>query len=119
MSVLSNLLENALEASLRTAPARRKIKLTAYLHSGSLALIQVENTYDGVIREKGGVFQSSKRKERRRASVRRHRRKIMGEYVYLSGRSVFIIRVMLMDNYALPFQNGTATDFSSLASGDP
>ena len=60
--VLSNLLENALEASLRTAPARRKIKLTAYLHSGSLSLIQVETTYDGVIREKDGVFQSSKRK---------------------------------------------------------
>ena len=60
--VLSNLLENALEASLRTAPARRRIELTAYLHSGSLALIQVENTYDGVIREKDGVFQSSKRK---------------------------------------------------------
>ena len=60
--VLSNLLENALEASLRTAPARRKIKLTAYLHGGSLALIQVENAYDGAIREKSGVFQSSKRK---------------------------------------------------------
>ena len=60
--VLSNLLENALEASLRTAPARRRIKLTAYLHGNSLALIQIENTYDGVIREKGGVFQSSKRK---------------------------------------------------------
>ena len=60
--VLSNLLENALEASLRTAPARRRIELTAYLHGNSLALIQVENTYDGVIREKGGVFQSSKRK---------------------------------------------------------
>ena len=60
--VLSNLLENALEASLRTAPARRRIKLTAYLHGNSLALIQVENTYDGVIREKDGVFQSSKRK---------------------------------------------------------
>lgn len=60
--VLSNLLENALEASLRTAPARRRIKLTAYLHGSSLALIQVENTYDGVIREKDGVFQSSKRK---------------------------------------------------------
>ena len=39
--VLSNLLENALEASLRTAPARRRIKLTAYLHGNSLALIQV------------------------------------------------------------------------------
>ena len=60
--VLSNLLENALEASLRTAPARRRIKLTAYLHGNSLALIQVENTYDGVIREKDGVFLSSKRK---------------------------------------------------------
>ena len=31
--VLSNLLENALEASLRTAPARRRIKLTAYGNS--------------------------------------------------------------------------------------
>ena len=60
--VLSNLLENALEASLRTAPVRRRLKLTAYLHGNSLALIQVENTYDGVIREKDGVFQSSKRK---------------------------------------------------------
>ena len=60
--VLSNLLENAFEASLRTAPARRRIELTAYLHGNSLALIQVENTYDGVIREKDGVFLSSKRK---------------------------------------------------------
>ena len=60
--VLSNLLENGLEASLRTAPARRRIKLTAYPHGGNLVLIQVENAYDGVIREKGGVFLSSKRK---------------------------------------------------------
>lgn len=59
--ILSNLLENALEASLRTAAAARKIKLEAYLHSGNLVLIQVENTYSGEIHEKGGVFQSSKR----------------------------------------------------------
>ena len=86
--VLSNLLENALEASLRTAPARRRIKLTAYLHGNSLALIRVENTYDGVIREKDGVFLSSKR--RRRTSVRpSHCRKIRrGEYGYLSGRRI-------------------------------
>ena len=57
--VLSNLLENALEASLRTAPARRRIELTAYLHGNSLALIQVENTYDGIIREKEKVLVSS------------------------------------------------------------
>ena len=47
---------------LRETPAQRRIELTACLHGNSLALIQVENTYDGVIREKGGVFQSSKRK---------------------------------------------------------
>ena len=60
--VLSNLLENALEASIRTAPDRRQIKITAYLHAGRLLLIEVENAYDGEIREKDGVFQSSKRK---------------------------------------------------------
>lgn len=60
--VFSNLLENALEASLRTAPCRQQIKVTSYLHANSLLLIQVENTYDGVIKEKDGVFQSSKRK---------------------------------------------------------
>ena len=60
--VLSNLLENALEASIRTAPDRRQIKITAYLHAGRLLLIEVENAYDGEIREKDGVFLSSKRK---------------------------------------------------------
>ena len=34
--VLSNLLENAFEASLRTAPARRKIAITAYVHAERL-----------------------------------------------------------------------------------
>ena len=60
--VLSNLLENALEASLCTAPARRQIKVTAYLHAERLLLIEVENAYDGEVREKDGVFRSSKRK---------------------------------------------------------
>ncbi len=61
-SVLANLLENALEASLRTAPARRHIKAQAYLHSGHMVLLTVENAFDGEVREKDGVFQSSKRK---------------------------------------------------------
>ena len=34
--VLSNLLENALEASFRTAPARRQIKVKAYVHAEKL-----------------------------------------------------------------------------------
>jgi len=60
--VLSNLLENALEASLHTDPARRQIKAHAYLHSGHMILLTVENTFDGNLKEKDGVFQSSKRK---------------------------------------------------------
>ena len=60
--VLSNLLENALEASLRTATARRQIEITAYVHAERLLLIEVENTFDGEVNEKNGVFRSSKRK---------------------------------------------------------
>ena len=54
--VLSNLLENALEASLRTAPGKRQIAVIAYLHAERLLLIEVENAYDGEVREKDGVF---------------------------------------------------------------
>ena len=60
--VLSNLLENALEASLWTEAARRRIGLTAYLHGEGILLIQVENACDGIVREQDGVFRSSKRK---------------------------------------------------------
>lgn len=59
--VLSNLLENALEASLRISPSLRHIKLTAYLHGKNLLLIQVENAFDGIINKKNDAFQSSKR----------------------------------------------------------
>ncbi len=60
-SVLSNLLENAKEASLKTAPERRQVRASARLHSGHMVLLSVENTYDEKVREKGGVFLSSKR----------------------------------------------------------
>ncbi len=61
--VLSNLLENALEASLRTAPGRRQIEITACVHADRILLIEVENAFDGEINEKNGVFRSSKRRE--------------------------------------------------------
>ena len=94
---LSNLLENALEASLRTAPARRRIKLPAYLHGNSLALIQVENTYDGVLRDKGGVFQSSKRKGDGVGlqSVRHIAEKSGGVSTVTYQDGVFCVKVML------------------------
>lgn len=60
--VLSNLLENALEASLNTAPERRYIKAQAYLHSDNMLLLTVENVFDGTVKEKNGIFLSSKRK---------------------------------------------------------
>lgn len=60
--VLSNLLENALEASLRTDAERRFISVQAYLHSRSVILLTVENAFDGRINKKGGIFQSSKRR---------------------------------------------------------
>ena len=60
--VLANLLENALEASLKTERDRRYIRLKAYLHGDKLLLIETENAYDGEIRERNGVFQSRKRK---------------------------------------------------------
>ena len=61
--VLSNLLENALEASLHTAPGRRQIELTACVHADRILLIEVENAFDGEVNEKNGVFRSSKRRE--------------------------------------------------------
>ena len=54
--VMSNLLENALEASLRTASDRRRIKMKAHLHSVHTVLLSVENAFDGEIRETDGVF---------------------------------------------------------------
>ncbi len=57
---LSNLLENALEASLRTADSRREIRMYAKVHSDKLVLLSVENRYDGEIIEQDGIFQSSK-----------------------------------------------------------
>ena len=59
--ILSNLLENAIQASQKTEPSRRKINASIYLQYDRLLLIQVENTFDGEIKKKNGIFQSSKR----------------------------------------------------------
>lgn len=60
--ILSNLLENALEASLRTSEEKRRICLEAYVHADRLTLIQVKNSFDGELHERNDIFQSSKRK---------------------------------------------------------
>ncbi len=61
--VLSNLLENALEASAPLPEDRRHIRVQARLHKERLVLLMVENTYQGILtRQEDGLFLSSKRK---------------------------------------------------------
>lgn len=54
--VLSNLLENALEASLRTDKAKRYVKIEVYIHSNNIVLLTVENAFDGTVTQKNGIF---------------------------------------------------------------
>ncbi len=95
--VLSNLLENALEASMRTELSRRHIKINAYLHSERLVLILIENAFDGEIRAKNGIFRSSKRKGNGIGiqSVRRIAEKGGGDSTFTYNNGIFTAKVML------------------------
>lgn len=95
--ILSNLLENALEASLMTDSARRQISTQAYMHSGRLMLIEVTNTFDGEITEKDGTFLSSKRSEAGLGiqSIRRITEKNSGACSFSHNDGVFSAKVML------------------------
>lgn len=95
--VLSNLLENALEASLKTSAAKRSIKVSAYLYSPHLLLIQVTNPFDGRIHEKNHVFQSSKRHGNGVGiqSVRRIAEKNGGASTFTYEDSIFSAKIML------------------------
>lgn len=99
--VLSNLLENALEASLMTSPDRRRIDITIYPHFTHLLLIQVENAFDGEIRKKDDIFQSSKRSSAGIGiqSVRRICEKNGGASNFSCEDGIFIAQLMLrMEN---------------------
>ncbi len=95
--VLANLLENALEASLRTDIPRRYIKAEVHMHSAHILLIYVENGFDGEIKERDGVFQSSKRNADGigTQSVRRIAEKNGGGCSFEHGEGVFRAKVML------------------------
>ena len=96
-SVLSNLLENAMEAGLKTAPKRRQTRVQAHLHLDHMVLLSVENAYDGEIREKDGVFLSSKRPgEGVGLQSVRHTAERSGGYVrFHYGDGVFTTNVIL------------------------
>ena len=58
--VVGNLLENAVEACMRMTDGERFIRLYSNLEYGTLT-ITVDNSFDGNVNEKKGVFLSSKR----------------------------------------------------------
>lgn len=95
--VLSNLLENALEASLRTNEAKRYVKIEAYIHSNNIVLLTVENAFDGTVIKKNGIFQSSKRRGDGVGiqSIRRIAEKNGGYCRFTAENEVFCANVML------------------------
>ena len=98
--VLSNLLENALEASMRTAPDKRRITVLARMHSDNVVLIKVENFYNGVVKEKNGIFESSKHSGEGigTQSVRRIAEKGGGYCRFTQKDGIFTADVMLRGN---------------------
>ena len=67
------------------------------LHTDHLILIQVENAYDGEVRKKNGVFQSSKRKGNGVGiqSVRRISEKSGGANAFTYENGIFTAKIML------------------------
>lgn len=59
--ILSNLLENALEACLRMSSNKPFITVNIGTAGKWMLLLTVKNSYEGSIRRKNGIFQSSKR----------------------------------------------------------
>ncbi len=98
--VLSNLLENALDASVKLQSDARHIRVEAYMHSSHLLLISVENPFEGSIKEKDGVFHSSKRLGNGVGiqSVRRIAEKNGGDSIFQHHNGLFTAKVMLRGN---------------------
>ena len=94
--VLSNLLENALEAG-RRAEGPRFIRLKGALHGEKLVLLTVENAYSGQLLERDGVLQSTKRRGEGVGlqSVAHIAEKGGGYCRFLHGGGIFTANVML------------------------
>lgn len=95
--ILSNLLENALEASRKTTAAQQQISLEIYQHSASILLIRVENNFDGTIKEKEPSVPFHQRKGLGigTQSVRRMAEKNDGSCNFTYEDGVFTAKVML------------------------
>ena len=83
--------------ALRTAPARRQIKVKAYVHAEKLLLMLVENACDTEVKETNGVFLLLQTQgKRRRDSVRSaHCGKNGGASTFTYRDNVFSAKIML------------------------
>ena len=58
--ILGNLLENAIHASRRLPPEQRQVTVRAQMITPAMLGIQVENRYDGVLKQQDGILHSTK-----------------------------------------------------------
>lgn len=95
--ILSNLLENAMEASMHTEQDRRFIHLDVRMHSRNVLVLTVKNTYDGTVAETNGIFHSTKKHGQGLGtqSVRSIAEKNNGYCRYTYQDQVFQVEVML------------------------
>lgn len=99
--VLANIMENAMEASLKTEQTKRGINVDICNHLNRIVLIRVENTYSFEIQEKNGVYQSTKRKGRGLGiqSVRQLSEKNGGTSDFSYENGIFVAKIMLRGNH--------------------
>ncbi len=94
--ILSNLLENALEAS-RFIKEDQYINIGIKMHSSHIILLWVENRFEGIIKEKNSIFRSTKHKGNGVGiqSVRHIAEKNSGDSSFKYENGIFTVKVML------------------------
>ena len=60
LSILGNLLENALHASQKLPTEQRRVQVMAQMLSPAMLGLVVENRYDGVLKKQQGILHSTK-----------------------------------------------------------
>lgn len=61
--IIGNLLENAIDAVCELPPSERSIKVNM-IYRGNMLAITVDNTFNGVVKQKDGVYLSTKSEHR-------------------------------------------------------
>lgn len=103
--VLGNCLENASEACRRMKDGQRYIRLHAEV-VGSMLIMTIDNSFDGLVKEKGGIFYSLKRDKSNTegvglSSVRAVAQKYRGTVQFTYTATEYRSSIMLQENRVL------------------